>query len=527
MLMNDIRSRTVLKKPSSKAASPSPVNPVKTERRSSSVVGGVVVFTFCMLLIAALAGVNLEPGGKIFHWGRFGGVFLISLAFAMGIFHSAGSLGKRLTPKDALFLASIMVVFAALAKFVAFSSLPLSDELVYLTTDVFVYGLPIAGASGLLVLFFPVQICLFCGVLLAFLCTQMLHAGFDVFLFFLVGTTGYTIFLHGAQTRMDILKSAPRLLAMLLGVWISLNLLHFQGWVWFASGALFVAAGAILSTLLLLALSPVAEFVFGYTSRFKLMELMSLDQPLLQSLLVNAPGTYHHCLIVANMAEAGAKALGANPLLAKVAALYHDIGKSKNPQYFIENQYGCENKHDRLAPSMSTLILIAHVKKGVELAAAHKLGQEIIDLIQQHHGTRLISFFYQKALEQSAGKGAESVREDDFRYPGPKPRTREAGIILLADAIEASSRTLVDPTPSRIRNHIQNMVRAMFNEGQLDESDLSLRDLHVLSQTFQRILTGIFHQRIHYPKAHDKNVPHQATKTNTGKTIPLRLVAKR
>lgn len=464
---------------------------------------------------------------EFYHWGRFSGVFLISLAFAMGIFHSAKSLGKRLTPKDALLLASIMVVFAALAKFVAFSRLPLGRELVHLAADVFVYSLPVAGASGLLALFFPVQICLFCGALLAFFCTQMLHAGFEVFLFFLVGTTGYAIFLNGAQTRTDILKSAPPLLAILLGVWIGLNLLHFHGWTWFASGAFFVAAGAILSTLLLLALSPVVEFVFGYTSRFKLMELMSLDQPLLQTLMVNAPGTYHHCLIVANMAEAGAKAIGANPLLAKVAALYHDIGKSKNPQYFIENQYGCENKHDKLAPSMSALILIAHVKKGVELATAHKLGQEVIDLIQQHHGTRLISFFHQKALEQSEGKGSESVREDDFRYPGPKPQTREAGIVLLADAIEASSRTLVDPTPSRIRNHIQNMVRAVFNEGQLDESDLSLRDLHVLSETFQRILTGIFHQRIHYPKAHDKDVLQQAAKTGPGKTIPLRLAARR
>lgn len=466
----------------------------------------------------------------VYHWGRFGGVFLVSLAFAMGIFHSARSLGKSLTLKDSLLLASIMLVFAALAKFIVFFRLPLSHELTHFVADVFVYSLPIAGASGLLALFFPIQICLFWGALLAFLCTQMLHAGFDVFLFFFVGTAGYAIFLHGVQTRTDILKSALPLLAILLGVWVGLNLLHFQGWAWFASGALFVAVGAILSTLLLLALSPVVEFVFGYTSRFKLMELMSLDQPLLQSLMVNAPGTYHHCLIVANLAEAGAKAIGANPLLTKVAALYHDIGKSKNPQYFIENQYGCENKHDKLTPSMSALILIAHVKKGVELATAHKLGQEIIDLIQQHQGTRLISFFYQKALEQSAGKGVESergVREDDFRYPGPKPQTREAGIILLADVIEASSRTLVDPTPSRIKNHIQNVVRTVSNEGQLDESDLSLKDLHLLSETFQRILTGIFHQRIYYPKTHDTDAPKPATKAGTGKTIPLRLAARR
>lgn len=466
-----------------------------------------------------------QTGG--YNWSRFGGALLIILAFSMGIFHSAKGLGKRLSPKDTLLLASTVIIFTALAKFMAFTRLPLGQELTYLAPDVFVFSLPVAGATGLLAFFFPIQICLFAGALLAFACTQMLHGGLDVFLFFLVSTAGYALFLRDVQTRTDILKSFFPLLAVLLGTWIGLNLLEFQDLAWFASGTAFVTAGAVLSTLLLLALSPVVEFLFGYTSRFKLLELMSLEQPLLQSLMVSAPGTYHHCLIVANMAEAGARAIHANPLLAKVAALYHDIGKLKNPHYFIENQFGCENRHDKLAPSMSALVLTAHVKKGVELATAHKLGPEIIDLIQQHHGTRLISFFYQKALAQAGDKGSENVREDDFRYPGPKPQTREAGIILLADAIEASSRTLVEPTPSRIRGHIQNLVRTVFNEGQLDDSDLSLKDLHVLSETFQRILTGIFHQRIQYPKTHDNSAPVRTiARAEPGKTTPLRLAAR-
>lgn len=470
---------------------------------------------------------TLFPGRQdMFLWGRAGGVFLVSLAFAMGIFHSARGLGRRLSPKDALLLGATMIIFAALAKFVAFSRLPFSQELASLSPDVFIFSLPVAGAAGLLAFFFPIQVCLFCGALLSFLCTQMLHAGFDAFLFFLVGTTGYALFLRGGQTRTDILKTAPPLLAILLGTWTGLNLINFQDLAWFASGAAFVIAGALLSTMLLLALSPAVEFLFGYTSRFKLMELMSLEQPLLQSLMVNAPGTYHHCLIVSNMAEAGARAIDANPLLAKVAGLYHDIGKLKNPLYFIENQYGCENKHDKLAPSMSALILIAHVKKGAEMAATHKLGPEISDMIKQHHGTRLITYFHQKALAQAGDRGHETVREYDFRYPGPRPQSKEAGIILLADAIEASSRTLVDPTPSRIKNHIQNMVRNVFNEGQLDESDLSLKDLHILNDTFQRILTGIFHQRIHYPKAHDTDAAPPAAKAEKGKMLPLRLAAR-
>jgi hypothetical protein len=237
--------------------------------------------------------------------------------------------------------------------------------------------------------------------------------------------------------------------------------------------------------------------LFGFTSRFRLMELMNLEQPLLQDLMVQAPGTYHHSLILSNMAEAGARAIGANALLAKVAALYHDIGKLKAPHYFIENQYGRNNPHDRLAPSMSALILISHIKKGAEMAREHRLGAEIESIIRQHHGNTLISFFYHKARDR--GDAKEEVREQEYRYPGPRPQTREAGLLLLADAVEASARTLADPTPSRIQGHVESIFRKIFAEGQLDECDLTLKDLHLLSRAYSRILTGVFHRRIIYP----------------------------
>jgi len=243
----------------------------------------------------------------------------------------------------------------------------------------------------------------------------------------------------------------------------------------------------------------VVEPLFGYTSRFKLLELMNLEQPLLQQLMVNAPGTYHHSLVVSNMVEAGARSIGANPLLAKVAALYHDIGKLRGPTYYIENQPGRENRHDKLSPSMSALVITTHVKKGVELARQHKLGSEIEALIGQHHGTGLITFFHHKAGELARARGDEPPSEDDFRYPGPKPQTKEAGILLIADIIEASSRVLADPTPSRLRGHIEGTIRKVFTDGQLDESELTLKDLHLLSGSFHRILTGIFHHRVEYP----------------------------
>ena len=245
------------------------------------------------------------------------------------------------------------------------------------------------------------------------------------------------------------------------------------------------------------------------------MELMSLEQPLMQELMVTAPGTYHHSLVVANMVEAGAKAIGANSLLCKVAALYHDVGKLSYPEYFIENQFGGPNKHDKLAPSMSALILLSHVKKGTELAERYNLGQDIADIINQHHGTRIIRFFYQKALNLG-----EKPRESDFSYAGPRPQTKEAAILMLADSVEASSRTLSDPTPARIKTHIDTIIKGIFSEGQLDESELTFKDLHFLSENFQRILTGIFHQRIAYPEAKLSDAARNEARASAKNAMP-------
>jgi putative nucleotidyltransferase with HDIG domain len=185
-----------------------------------------------------------------------------------------------------------------------------------------------------------------------------------------------------------------------------------------------------------------------------------------------------------------------------VCAYYHDIGKMKKPLYFIENQKTGENRHEKLAPSMSSLILTTHVKDGVELAKEHGLGKEIIDTIQQHHGTSLITFFYQKAKEKAeSGTGKHwNVKEEDFRYPGPKPQTKEAGLVMLADMVEAASRSLSDPTPSRIQGTVQKMINKAFSDGQLDECELTLKDLHEIAKNFNKTLSGIFHQRIRYPE---------------------------
>jgi putative nucleotidyltransferase with HDIG domain len=260
--------------------------------------------------------------------------------------------------------------------------------------------------------------------------------------------------------------------------------------------------GGVLAGVISTGIIPLAEMIFDFTTDMKLLELANLDQPLLRELMVQAPGTYHHSVIVSNMVEATAEAVKANPLLAKVSAYYHDIGKMGKPLYFIENQVGDENRHDKLAPSMSNLILISHVKEGVELAQKHKLGREIIDIIQQHHGKSLINYFYNKAKEQAVNRGGKNsrVKQEDFRYPGPRPQTKEAGLVMLADMVEAAARSLTNPSPARIQGTVQKIINKAFADGQLDDCELTLKDLNEIATGFNKTLGGIFHHRVEYPE---------------------------
>jgi hypothetical protein len=257
--------------------------------------------------------------------------------------------------------------------------------------------------------------------------------------------------------------------------------------------------GGLISALVALMLVPLLESVFNVTTDVKLLELSNLNHPLLKEMIVRAPGTYHHSLVVGSMVEAAAEEIGANPLLAKVMSYYHDIGKTAHAGYFIENQKSGQNPHDHLSPYMSKTILVAHVKDGVELGLEHKLGKPIIDGIVQHHGTTLIAFFYNRALE-SQDESMGEVVEEEFRYPGPKPQFREAALIMLADSIEAAARSLDEPTPARLQNIVRNIIQRKFMDGQLDECNLNLRDLTTIEESFIRILHGIYHQRIDYPR---------------------------
>jgi cyclic-di-AMP phosphodiesterase PgpH len=248
-----------------------------------------------------------------------------------------------------------------------------------------------------------------------------------------------------------------------------------------------------------LALTPLVEVVFGYASDLKLLELANLNHPALKELIVRSPGTYHHSILVGSLVESAAEEIGCNPLLARTCAYYHDIGKGKNPLYFGENQKG-ENPHDCLAPGMSAVIIKRHVTDGLELARQYKLPRAVVDVIAQHHGTRLVGYFHHKALrEVEQREGTPPPDEALYRYQGPKPQFREAALVMVADAVEAASRSMPEPTREELQALVQRIINVVFSEGQLDECDLTLRDLNVLARSFLHTLEGIYHARPEYP----------------------------
>lgn len=258
----------------------------------------------------------------------------------------------------------------------------------------------------------------------------------------------------------------------------------------------YALVNGVICTFVTVGVLPFFESIFGITTDIRLLELSDLNHPLLKRLALEAPGTYHHSIIVGNLAEQAAKAIGGNPLLARAGTYYHDIGKMEIPEYFIENQLSLKSKHDDLTPSMSAVILASHVKKGRALGESADIPDDVLNFVEEHHGTMVMSFFYNRALEKS---GDDDVSIDDYRYPGPKPRTRETGIAMLADGVEAASRTLEEPSSARIDGLIQRIVDARVRSGELDECPLTLKDLAGIREAFTKILVGAFHRRVVYP----------------------------
>lgn len=322
------------------------------------------------------------------------------------------------------------------------------------------------------------------------------------------------------RTRNQIFKAILYILSAYIIVVFTMGTLRYQELE--EIGQIFVyylLPTAVLSPFITYMMLGVFERLFDITTDVTLLELSDLNHPLLKDLSIKAPGTFHHSIIVGNLSESAALAIGANSLLARVGSYYHDIGKMEKPEYFVENQKDKYNKHEGLAPNMSALILSSHVKNGLEMAEKFKLPKLIRDFIPEHHGKNLMSYFYNKAKE---GSNTKDVREADYRYPGPSPKSKETAIVMLADTVEAATRTLSNPSAGRLRKQVEELVEQRFLEGELDDSDLTMRDLKGIIDGFMSVLLGIFHQRIEYPKTDEtkKSVPKNIPK----KEKPVKMV---
>ncbi|MBN2089164.1 HDIG domain-containing protein [candidate division KSB1 bacterium] len=366
------------------------------------------------------------------------------------------------------------------------------------------YLMPITIASMLLTIFFDIEFGFVSTVSLSIIIGALRGSDFDIIVVCLLAGVLAVASVHNVRSRNWLLTA----LLLIMGIYaLSIAALEFLHYATFMKAMTSVGFGLInglISPIMVYGLTVIIESAFDLTTDMKLLELSDLNKPLLKELAMKAPGTYFHSVVVGNLSEAAAEAIGANSLLARVGAYYHDIGKVINPRYFIENQdRGSLNPHEKLSPNISALILVSHVRKGVELAKKYKLPGVIIDFIAQHHGTNIMNSFYQKAVQQNK-KSDKKVIETDFRYLGPRPRTKETGIVMLADIIEATSRTFKDPTVSRIKAMVNSIIHERFLQSELDDCPLTLSDLNRIGESFQKILIGIFHARIEYPDQEDK-----------------------
>jgi putative nucleotidyltransferase with HDIG domain len=372
----------------------------------------------------------------------------------------------------------------------------------FLTTITFKipgYGIPAIGFVILVTLLFDdLEFSLLFSIFVASLGASIDGGNFNIMVSLFAGSLVAAILSFRVRRRFQIIRAA--LLAGIVQFVVAFIMEREQNF--FIASAMDLSLlkvclfNGIISAGIALTFLPIFEYIFKVVTSISLLELSDFNHPLLRRLILEAPGTYQHSLVVANLSEAASENIGANSLLARVGAYYHDIGKMDKSNYFVENLVGYKDAHKDLKPSMSKLIIMNHVKEGVELAKKYRLNPRIIDFIAQHHGRTLVYYFYHRAKTLEPG----GKHEEEYRYLGPRPQSKETAIVALADTLEAQSRSLEEPTPSRIEEMVREVVRKRFYEGELDASNLTLKDLEKITRSFIRVLNAIFHTRINYPK---------------------------
>ncbi|MBI4845453.1 MAG: HDIG domain-containing protein [Candidatus Omnitrophica bacterium] len=454
------------------------------------------------MAIKELHAVQRQPESMYFFLGIF--LLVVLLSAATIAFLSISNKKIFYDLKNVILLCLLMLLILLGTKTVVLASWP-------------VYLIPVASVSMLIAILIDLRIALFFTVIISVFIGVITGMRFDLMAIMLIGGFVGVYSVINLRHRRNLTKAG-----FLVGVvnMISIftfgllnfmelnNLIIRSGWMGIANGI--ISAGIVTVAL------PVLETLFGITTNISLLELSDLNQPLLKELILKAPGTYHHSLVVGNLAESAAESVGANSLLARVGAYFHDIGKIRMAQYFSENQPKDDNKHENLTPTISSLIIISHIKEGADLAKKYKLGRAINDIIIQHHGIDVVHYFYHRALAQHEEERGK-VQAEDFRYPGPKPQSKEAAIVMLADSVEAASRAMAQPSPGKIQELVKRIINNKFIDGQLDECDLTLKDLHVISEVFLHILNGIYHTRVEYPDLKQSNNEQSKNKESSEK----------
>lgn len=430
-------------------------------------------------------------------------IFLSLVMFSLVTFLNGGVKPAPLTRKDLAGIGFLMIATVLLIKGVQFlATEALIEKFPHIPFDFYVFLVPVAAGPVILRMLMDKMPALIYSVILSVVGGILLERNFFFSAYILCSCLIAVSFATSIKTRSVVYKAG--FITGILNVFMiiaivantrnaaSLEML-WQDVTWiFWSGML----SGFLMSMIVVALIPLVELITGRTSDLRLLELANMNHPLLRDLMVKAPGTYHHCIVIGSLVEAAAEAIGANPLLARVMAYYHDVGKMERPLYFIENQGGGYNRHDGLQPHMSAMIIREHVKRGQELGRKFKLPQPIIDAMSEHHGSSTIWYFYNKARSQA--EDPDSILESDYKYDGSKPQTKETALVMLGDVVEAATRSVADPTPLRLSGVVKNILNKYFAEGQLSECDLTLRDLDLIAKSFLDVLLGIYHARIEY-----------------------------
>lgn len=360
------------------------------------------------------------------------------------------------------------------------------------------YLIPLAFSPMILTMLFNYKTAIILSILNGVLISILVKMDVTVCVLILLNSVIASLFLRRMDQRTDIVYSA--LIISFIGsiITVAFTILQFNNDIkYILTITAMVFAASMISGVLSIGVLPIFESTFGVVTTVKLLELLNPNNPLLKRLLMEAPGTYHHSVLVANLAEVAAENIDANPILTRTGAYYHDVGKLKRPIFFKENQMSRTNPHDKIGPKLSALIITSHTKDGVDLAKEYKIPKCIQDIIKQHHGTSIVKYFYITAKNNS--EKPDDILEDDYRYEGPKPQTREAALVMLADGCEAAVRSIQEPTEEKIRTMVQNIIKGVFETGNLDECDISFKDLNIITNSFLKALTGIYHERIEYP----------------------------